>query len=136
MYAKVVLQQARHARLKGIASGLEGWSRNDRGELMVYDSKFGWTVVVPHQREDIFRALARWLHEEDHASSDQAYRTLRQRFFWCSPQKMMKVIDEVRSECVVCATRKRMQGRTPSTWQSQPKFAILVLCVCVCFLCG
>ena len=27
---------------------------------------------------------------------------------------MMKVIDEVRSECVVCATRKRMQGRTPS----------------------
>ena len=52
------------AREKGIASGLEGWSRNDRGELMVYDSKFGWTVVVPHQREDIFRALARWLHAQ------------------------------------------------------------------------
>ena len=31
-----------------------------------------------------------------------------------SPQKMMKVIEEVRSECVVCATRKRMQGRAPS----------------------
>ena len=45
------------AHEKGIASGLEAYSTNKRDELMVHDPAVGWAVVIPHQREDIFRAV-------------------------------------------------------------------------------
>ena len=34
---------------------------------MVYDEVNGYTTVIPHQREEIFRAIVKWLHDGDHS---------------------------------------------------------------------
>ena len=82
---------------------------------MVHDPMVGWAVVIPHQREDIFRAVVSWLHEHDHPNAEQMYRQIRRRFFWHSPARMMKVIRDTNHNCVVCATRKRRAGSRPTT---------------------
>ena len=103
------------AREKGIASGLEAYGTNKRDELMVHDPAVGWAVVIPHQREDIFRAVVSWLHEHDHPNPEQMYRQIRRRFFWHNTAKMMKVVREVNHSCLACATRKRRAGSRPTT---------------------
>eukprot|EP01052_Picozoa_sp_SAG31_P053660 SAG31_NODE_13874_length_841_cov_0.621294_1_plen_119_part_00 len=75
-------------RAAGLRAGLQGWAINNRGELMVYDEVNGYTTVIPHQREDIFRAIVKWLHDGDHSRADQMYTSIRRRFFWHSSEKM------------------------------------------------
>ena len=102
------------ARENGVAHGLDSYSTNRRDELLIHDPDIGWSVVIPHQREDIFRAVVKWLHEHDHPNVEQQYRQIRRRFFWDSPSRMMKVIREIHNECIVCATRKRSTTRPSS----------------------
>eukprot|EP01052_Picozoa_sp_SAG31_P016498 SAG31_NODE_1095_length_9928_cov_5.441042_1_plen_117_part_10 len=84
---------------------------------MVHEDQYGYCTVIPHQREDIFRALVKWLHEDDHSRPDQLFQSIRRRFFWHSPEKMMKVVKDVYENCATCATRKRATsslGHVPS----------------------
>ena len=61
------------ARENGVAHGLDSYSTNRRDELLIHDPDIGWSVVIPHQREDIFRAVVKWLHEHDHPNVEQQY---------------------------------------------------------------
>ena len=92
---------------QGIKNAMSAYAINARHELEIHDPTVGWAVVIPAQRSDLFRKIARWLHECNHPSESQQYRQIRRRFYWHSPSKMRAEISSVHSECVSCTLRKR-----------------------------
>jgi ribA/ribD-fused uncharacterized protein len=105
------------AEALGVLHAKEPYGINRRGELEVYDAEFGYAVVVPEARADIFRALVQWHHAYDHPSEDMQFRVLRRRFFWRSVDDMRKVVHGVCDGCPDCQRRKRSTSKpyhTPS----------------------
>ena len=91
----------------GVLHAKEPYNLNKRGELEVYDPQYGYAVVIPEGRADIFRAVAQWHHNYDHPSADQQLGVLRRRFYWRSPADMRRVVNEVCGQCPDCTARKR-----------------------------
>ena len=91
----------------GVGHAKEMYNLNLRDELEVYDPSYGYALVVPEGRADVFRALAQYHHSLDHSSADMSARELRHRFYWRSPEDMRRVVDEVCGHCPECQSRKR-----------------------------
>jgi hypothetical protein len=91
----------------GVLHAKEPYNLNKRGELEVYDRQYGYAVVIPESRADIFRAVVQWHHNYDHPRADQQLSVLRRRFYWRSPTEMRRVVNEVCGQCPDCTARKR-----------------------------
>ena len=96
----------------GILHQKDYYGLNNRSELMIYDADIGWATVIPSGREDIFRAMVRWVHEHDHGPFNETFRSIRRRFWWNSLASMRKVIREVCRDCITCSTQKSMRHTT------------------------
>ena len=96
----------------GVLHQKNQYGLNNRSELMVYDADIGWATVIPSGREDIFRGMVRWIHEHDHASTNDTFRVIRRRFWWNSLASMRKIVKEVCEQCTTCSTKKSMRHTT------------------------
>ena len=91
----------------GVGHAKEMYNLNQRDELEVYDPRYGYALVVPSSRADVFRALTQYHHSLDHSGPDQSVRELRHRFYWRSPEDMKRTVTEVCGQCPECQARKR-----------------------------
>eukprot|EP01050_Picozoa_sp_SAG11_P008802 SAG11_NODE_792_length_7143_cov_38.103492_5_plen_151_part_00 len=47
---------------EGIQGDMDNHNLNSRNELEVYHSDYGYAVVIPRDRPDLFRAIVKWTH--------------------------------------------------------------------------